>query len=594
MGHSYLGAHPLRFGVMCTASGLSDFARRCIGHITQDGLAEPALLILDESPARPGSIGTRIKKSLLLDGNLWALQSKLFPLSRIPAYRLGPLPTDVPRIACKTERKGKWSEYFTPADVATIRSHDLDFILKFAFGIVRGEILEAARYGVWSYHHGDEEKYRGGPPAFWEIYQGDPVTAALLQRLTDRLDGGIVLKKCYVPTNGLSHRKNLQQIQQSSWHMARWVCLDVRMGRADYLRSLPSQTKAPISRAPRDLQMLRFWARLVGNWFRYKLTNQRTDEWNVGLVRKPQSAWLDPAFKPEIEWSPYHESGQMVADPYLIPSAEERPRALVEEFNWSTERGRISEMRWPEALGQTCTITPLIDEGLHMSYPFIVEHEGAVYAIPECSESNSIPLYRLDPESGTWRRERTLIDKVNAVDSTVLKHGDTWWLIHSGDKGWGRWSLYLWHAPSLFGPWEPHVANPVKTDVGGTRPAGNFFWHQGNLYRPAQDGRTGYGGALCINRVDELSKEAFRETVVRRIQPDPNGPYPDGIHTLSGFGERSMVDGKKNRRPPVMVVRRFLAKRLKWKHRDFAYSAVRLARPAAVPLDPASTVSSRG
>jgi len=44
-------------------------------------------------------------------------------------------------------------------------------------------------FGVWSWHHGDEDKYRGGPPAFWEIVNADPVTGALLQRLTERLDG---------------------------------------------------------------------------------------------------------------------------------------------------------------------------------------------------------------------------------------------------------------------------------------------------------------------------------------------------------------------------------------------------------------------
>jgi hypothetical protein len=571
---------PLRLGIMCPASGLSDFARLCIDNIKQDGLAEPVLLILEESQPVPG-ISEKIKKSFRLDGNLWHVQSKLFPPSRIPAYRLGPLPTDVPRMACKPVRKGRWSQYFTAADVGMIRSHNLDFILKFAFGIIRGDILEAARYGVWSYHHDDEEKYRGGPPAFWEIYKGDPVTSALLQRLTARLDGGIVLKKCHVATNGLSYRKNLQRIHQDSWQMVRWVCVDVQVGRAEYLNSSPSQTSAPIYRAPNDFQMLRFWARLAGNWLRFKLANQRVDVWNVGLVRKPQAAWLDPAFEPEVEWSAYRESGQMVADPFLIPSAA-GPRLLAEEFNWSTEKGRISELRWPEAPGKASTMTPVIDEGLHMSYPFIFEHEGGVYAIPECAESNAILLYRLDNESGTWHRERTLIDKIDAVDTTVFRQGDIWWLMHSGRSGCGPWSLYLWYAPSPFGPWESHLANPVKTDICGTRPAGNLFWHQGSLYRPAQDGRTSYGGAVCINRIDELTQVTFRETVVRRIQPDPNGPYPDGIHTLSGFGEWSMVDGKKHRWPLVFLVKRFVVKRLKLKRRDFAYSNVRLAGPVTI------------
>jgi len=571
---------PLRFGIMSSASGLSEFARQCINHITRDGLAQPVVLIIDDMEPRRSSLGTKLRKSLRFEGNLWYLQSRLFPLTAIPAYQPGPLPEGVPRITCKPEQRGKWSQYFTPADVEAIRALDLDFILKFAFGIIRGDILRAARYGVWSYHHDDEEKYRGGPPGFWEIYRGDPVTGALLQRLTDRLDGGVVLKKCYVATDGLSYRRNLQRIQECSWHMVRWVCLDVLAGRTSAVEGPASRTQAPIYRAPNDFQMLRFWARLAANRVRYKLANQRVDEWNVGLVRNAQAAFLDPSFTPEIEWSGYVERGQMVADPFFTPSAG-GPRLLVEEFNWWTEKGRISELRWPERAGEPSTITPVIDEGLHMSYPFVVEHEGALYAIPECAEAKAILLYRLDPETGTWRRERVLIDNVDAVDATVAQHGDRWYLMHSGDTGCGPWSLYLWHAPSLFGPWEPHIANPVKTDVRGTRPAGNLFWHEGCLYRPAQDGRASYGGALCINRVDELTRHAFRETVVRRIQPDGNGRYPHGIHTLSGLGPWSAVDGKKHRWPLGLVLRRLLAKRLGWKQPGFRYSVIQAGRPTA-------------
>jgi hypothetical protein len=572
----------LKFGIMCSSSGLSEFARRCIENITRDGLAEPVLLIVDESVPQTKSLASKLKKSIRLDGNLWHLQSKLKPPTKIAAYKREPLPDGIKRIVCSPQLKGKWSQYFAPEDIETIRSHGLDFILKFAFGIIRGEVLKTAKHGVWSFHHDDEEKYRGGPPAFWEVYNGDPVTGALLQRLNDRLDGGVVLKKCYVATNGLSYRKNLQRIQNSSWHMVRWVCLDLLAGRADYLDAPASKTTAPIYVAPNDFQVLRFWMRLAGNWIRYKLANQRIDDWNVGLIRKSQAALLDPAFTPEIEWSTYRENAQMVADPFLLPTSE-RPRVLVEEFNWATEKGRISEIRWPDAKQPRTQVSPLIDEGLHMSYPFVFEHEGDVYAIPECAEAKAILLYRLDRHHGTWNRERALIENIDAVDATVHRDGDTWWLMHSLQSGCGPWSLYLWHAPSLFGPWTPHDANPVKTDVSSSRPAGNLFWHEGKLYRPAQDGRTSYGGALAINRIDELNQQVFRETVVRRLQPDPNGPFPDGLHTLSGFGDWSVVDGKKHRWPPLFLAKRLLAKRLKWKHPGFRHTNVDPAPPQPVP-----------
>ena len=574
---------PLRFGIMCGASGISEFARVCIEQITKDKLGQPVLLIIDETESTRSSRSEKLRKSLRLDGNLWYLQSRLFPLNRIPAYRTvsleGPF-AGVDLISCRPTKKGKWSYYFSAEDQEAIRSRQLDFILKFTPFIIRGEVLKTARYGIWSFHHDDEEKYRGGPPAFWEIERGDPVTGALLQRLTDRLDGGIVLKHCYAPTDGRSYRKNLQRIQESSAHMVRWVCLDIAGGRADYLDAPPSKTDAPIYHAPNDFQMLRFWWRLGRNWIHYKLENQRVDEWNVGLVNAPQAAFLDPGFVPELEWTSYREKNQMVADPFLVPAGNEH-RILVEEFNWATEKGRISEIRRRNGVsGELALVTPVIDEGIHMSYPFAFRHQGTTYAIPETGVTRNVVLYRLDEAAGTWSREATLLDNIDAVDATVFEKDGTWWLAHSGSEGIAQWSLYLWHAPSLFGPWEPHPANPVKTDVSSSRPAGNLFWHEGKLYRPAQDGRLSYGSALAINRIDALTRQVFAETVVRRVMPDPNSPYPDGLHTLSGVGSVCVVDAKKHRWPLGFLIRRHFAKRAGKPREGFRYSNVSPA-PAA-------------
>jgi hypothetical protein len=33
--------------------------------------------------------------------------------------------------------------------------------------------------------------------------------------------------------------------------------------------------------------------------------------------------------------------------------------------------------------------------------------------------------------------------------------------------------------------------------------------------------------------------------VVNVIRPDPNGPYPHGLHTLSAVGGKTVVDGNR-------------------------------------------------
>ena len=44
---------------------------------------------------------------------------------------------------------------------------------------------------------------------------------------------------------------------------------------------------------------------------------------------------------------------------------------------------------------------------------------------------------------------------------------------------------------------------------------------------------------VSITRIDELTPDAFTETVVRIVEPDPAWPYPNGLHTLSGAGGAS-------------------------------------------------------
>jgi len=552
--------HPrLRYAVMCDASGLPQFARACIDQLA--GIAEPSLLIVNDAPPQYTSWKNKLKKSVRLDGNLWYLQNRLFSVQDIPPYRKSSLDEcfpDVPRLQCAVTRKGRWSEYFLPDDIERIRGYALDFVLRFAYGIVRGDILSVARYGVWSYHHDDEQKYRGGPPAFWEIYHADPITGALLQRLTDRLDGGIPLKRIYVPTVGTSYRGNLQRVLESSTHMVRWVCLDLLAKNASYLDDPPSPSRAPIFRAPNDWRMIRFWCRLASNWIRYKVANQRVDEWNIGLVRTAPHEFLQESFEPTIEWSAYHEKDQMVADPFLVP-ADDSVRVLCEEFSWLSESGRILEMtRGPD--GGLSQGRPAIDEGVHMSYPYTFEHAGAVYCIPECAARREVALYRWDTGTVRWLRDSVLLKDIAAVDATVFEAHGQWWLLHSTDDGVGPWSLYVWAAASLRGPWRPHPGNPVKTDVRSSRPAGRPFWHERRLYRPAQDGTESYGGAMALNWITSLSLGAFQEVTVRRIRPQASWPYPDGIHTLNSFGDLSVIDAKRHVWPMRLILTRLWCK----------------------------------
>ena len=54
-------------------------------------------------------------------------------------------------------------------------------------------------------------------------------------------------------------------------------------------------------------------------------------------------------------------------------------------------------------------------------------------------------------------------------------------------------------------------------------------------------------GRIAINRVATLSPSDFEEEIVRTIDPPENGDFADGIHTISRFGEATLIDAKRER-----------------------------------------------
>jgi len=56
-----------------------------------------------------------------------------------------------------------------PSDVVNSYCSDLDILVGFGFGIIRGGVLTAPTYGVFSYHHGDIREYRGVRPDFGNL-----------------------------------------------------------------------------------------------------------------------------------------------------------------------------------------------------------------------------------------------------------------------------------------------------------------------------------------------------------------------------------------------------------------------------------------
>jgi hypothetical protein len=413
----------------------------------------------------------------------------------------------------------------------------LDFVLCFDARALAPELLGAARLGVWSHEHAISSA-----PCFREVLEGSPKTRVeLLQRRPGRTTS------LYRGFFGTCQASWVNTIERAFWGSTDWcarVCAEIQalgLERFEQSRSLASDVQAT---APRNRELLR----LLSKSARSSLAKLwellfHVEVWNVGIAAKSLEEILREARIDEasVTWCDAHGPGNFIADPFSYVQ-DGKPCVLVEDY--VDGKGRIcslSDSLVPERVGLSVDL----DLPYHMSYPCIFTEGGETYCVPETYQAGQVSLYRRAGRE--WVLVRTLLEGKPVVDPTLFKHDGRYWLLFTlqDDGAWGNQKLYAYYADSLDSEWKPHLLNPVKCDIGSTRPAGSPFVVNGTLYRPSQDCSRTYGGAVVINELRRLSPSEFVELEAARIEPMKNGPYPAGLHTLNPMGEHALFDSKK-------------------------------------------------
>lgn len=265
------------------------------------------------------------------------------------------------------------------------------------------------------------------------------------------------------------------------------------------------------------------------------------------------------------------------ADPFPIVWRG-RTCVFFESLDHRVDKGVIGVVEFGPQ-GPIGEATPIIEEPWHLSYPFLIEAEGELWMIPESSASGRVPLYRCLDFPYRWERREPLLEGIEAADATVFAHQGRYYMTSVVREGIGGYSdtLAIHHAPSLFGPWRAHAANPILIDSGAARPAGRVVERSGALWRPVQDCRKGYGRALRLARIDRLDPDHFEQTLAAPIESGPL--WPGGrLHTVNRAGRLETIDGVAIT-PKFAPLRGLVAKR---------YEPGEAAEPAPLAETPAA------
>lgn len=421
--------------------------------------------------------------------------------------------------------EGKWSKSsllleLTSEDTATISGCELDCIIRCGSGILRGSILDIPKFGVISFHHGDNRVNRGGPSGFWEVLNDDPSSGFIIQKLNQELDGGQVLIRGNLMTANRWLVNNAQLLEKSNIFMMNLLqdlAINGKLSEPEGVRLHSNKLYRIDSKILLIKYLWKIHLPAKFSWLVTKLTSPLATRWSVAYIYHDcfsNSLWRYKEIK--------NPKGRFLADPFVIENNGEN-FIFVEDFFFNDNKGRISVIKVDEQKYDFMGI--VLEEDFHLSFPFVFKNGKDIYMIPETCANGDIRLYKSKEFPFKWEFEQQLMINVDAADTMLFEHENLWFMltnICSAKIGEHQSELHIFYSKDFrSGKWQPiKSGNPVVINSLKGR-NGGFFRHNGALYRVNQvHGKGHYGKSFNLNRIDVLSRDQYVEKEVSLIEPN--------------------------------------------------------------------------
>lgn len=536
----------------------STFVPRHVAELVDWGKCQHKIIIshlfVQNTPLeKPGIIGKALSKirqygfSSLMGATLLYLVKKVegFLLLRqrsdifhLEKYDISGMVANIVRITPIVSKSGFVHRY-SDDDVLAIKRTNVDILIRCGSGILRGEILSCTRFGIISFHHGDNRVYRGGPAGFWEVYHKADSTGFVIQILTDELDGGKVLMRGSFSTKGYFLLNQAELFSKANAFLMRLlndIAINGRLPLAE--KGLPYSEV--LYTTPSFIHIL-YYMHSVSSRFLAKVyaraIRRRKYTWSVGYVN---SCWRDAVLRRlrAIE----NPDNHYLADPFLFNYLG-CMYCFVEDFDCDVGRASISVYRHEN--GDFVRLGEVLVEDFHLSFPYVFEANGTVYMCPETHQAKQVRLYEAKEFPRRWELSRVLIDGIIAGDPIVFNRSGYWWLfvnVSYSDNIDLNSVLEIYYSDDLTeGEWRPHKSNPVCVDSTKGR-NGGFFKDGDSYYRVGQrQGFDIYGRSSQVFEIVELTPEAYEERLITSILPN----YLEGIlgtHHLHSVNGVTVVD----------------------------------------------------
>ena len=243
----------------------------------------------------------------------------------------------------------------------------------------------------------------------------------------------------------------------------------------------------------------------------------------------------------EKKWHKIIPHSEVFQADSFIAFENEKYYLFYEELKFENYHGYLKVAELDIENAQLTNDKTILSLDYHLSFPNIFKVEGTYYMIPESGDSHTVDLFECTAFPYEWKKKKTLIDNIQAVDTTPLKTEDGWYLFTTEIvKGAGcNDELSIYKSADLFNkPFSKLYDEPVISDVTNARMAGHFIQQDNEIFRVSQNCGKRYGHQANINKIIQI-ENGYKEEHVETLKPEDRAL---GLHTYNQAHEIIVAD----------------------------------------------------
>jgi len=248
----------------------------------------------------------------------------------------------------------------------------------------------------------------------------------------------------------------------------------------------------------------------------------------------------------------------IAADPFLV-AKDDILYLFYEEYRYR-DKG-IIKMISTRDLVNWSKPKIVLEEDFHLSYPWVFQHDGQWYMIPETQAVHEVRLYKaVNDELNRFELSKTIIARgvdeqipvIDFCDSSIVERDGMFYLFTTVCQGKEN-ELHLYYSNNICGDYKAHPLSPLIVDDRCGRNGGALLEYKGVLYRIAQDCVGEYGKDIHLFKVENLSKTQYEETVFYEHFLTDKGLLAGHQFNFVNFRGRYVVSVDQKRRTPFLT-----------------------------------------